>query len=74
MSVAVRSYKMINLNHSHIHNYNTPKNTKTQHIIKYYICIKKEVVMAMSVLVPVTDYHITNFISNNVVFMQIFEM
>jgi hypothetical protein len=30
--------------------------------------------MAMSMLVPVTDYHITNFISNNVVFMQISEM
>jgi len=28
----------------------------------------------MSMLVPVTDYHITNFISNNVVFMQISEM
>lgn len=30
--------------------------------------------MAMSLLVPVTDYHITNFINNSVVFMQISEM
>jgi hypothetical protein len=30
--------------------------------------------MAMSMLIPVTDYQITNFISYSVVFMQISEM
>jgi hypothetical protein len=30
--------------------------------------------MAMSMLIPVTDYQITDFISNSVVFMQISEM
>jgi hypothetical protein len=30
--------------------------------------------MAMPILVPVTDYNITNFINNNVVFVQISEM
>lgn len=34
MSVVIRSYKMITLNHSQIHNYNTPKNPKTQQFYK----------------------------------------
>jgi hypothetical protein len=37
MSVVIRSYKMINLNHSQIHN--TPKNTKTKYFYKIlHIC------------------------------------
>lgn len=64
---------MINLNLSHIHNYNTSKNTKTQHFYKVLHIYKERGGYGNDNACP-CYYHITNFISNSVVLMQIPEI